>query len=223
MDITLGVPFAAANVIIPVEGPKVAMATLDFTGTDGTYSVDASQIIQQGKISYIQTLWVDNADNPTALTIVMAITGQRVIVPANTQQYVNVLAPNMPVFNCSTTAGAFKVVIGFINVPIQPDQWLGASIGGSSTVSVIGPTIVDYSLTLDGTSQTVLTADQGASYFAIQNPTGNADITVNLSGGDALTSGIVIPGGGSLTLESGLANSVTVSGTNTQNVIAFAG
>jgi hypothetical protein len=117
------VPFSVANVIIPIEGPKAAFAVLNFNGTDGTFSVDASQLIQTGKISYIQTLWIDNADNPVNLTITMAITGQRIIVKANTQQYVNVLAPNMPVFHFSTTAGNFKVNVGLLNVPIQPDQW----------------------------------------------------------------------------------------------------
>jgi hypothetical protein len=186
-NLSLGVPFSAANVIIPVEGPKGVMAVLDFNGTDGTYTVDGSQNIQQGKISYYQTLWVDNADNPNALTIQMEFTNQRVIIPANVQQYVNVLAPNMPVFHFSTTTGNFKVNVGFLNVPIQPDQWGGATAGftgltdaqlratpvpvsGTLNNTNTGPAIVDRSVALNGADQVALTAGQGAHYIVIQNP-----------------------------------------------------
>jgi hypothetical protein len=95
--------------------------------------------------------------------------------------------------------------------------------GGGGGGGGAGPTVTDYSAVLTGASDTIVTAGQAAHYLAIQNPTGNADVTVNIAGGDATTGGIVLVAGGSLTIDFGVANAVTIAGTAAQSVIVFAG
>jgi hypothetical protein len=123
--------FALGNVVIPMEGPKVAEITLNFA-TQAEQTIDLSQLIQNNTISYVQCVFIDNYDNPDTLTLVAALTNLRIVVPANSQGYYSILAPNMPVFTVSTTVGAFNVTFGFLNVPVQPDQW-SANAGGSFT------------------------------------------------------------------------------------------
>lgn len=219
--------FTLGNVVIPIEGPKVAEITLNFNG-NANQTVDLSQLIQNGTLSFVQCVYVDNHDNPNSLTITPQLTNLRVIVPANSQGFYSVLAPNMPVFTVSSTAGNYSVTLGFLNVPVQPDQWGAASLGSVTIAGQpllntnVGPTITDYSITMNGADQTPITPGQAAHYLAIQNPTGNATVNINLAGGSAAT-GLVLQAGGSITLDNGIANAVHVKGTNTQSLVIYAG
>lgn len=121
-DYTLGpASFGVSTVIVPVGGPKTIPALLDFTAT-GKIEIDGQQVVDQGKISYLQGVYVDNADNPAPLTLIMGTTGQRVIMPANSQGYIAILVPNPARIIASTTPGV-KINVQFYNVPIQQIIW----------------------------------------------------------------------------------------------------
>lgn len=131
--------FSVANVIVPKNGPKTIPLKFDFTNVNAI-EFDSVEYIQSGKIEYIQALYVDNYDNPNPLTILIQLVNQRIIVPANSQGYYSVLAPNPPVFIFSTVQGAFTVGVHLLNVPVQPDQW-DTTAGGAvpNPLPVTGP------------------------------------------------------------------------------------
>jgi hypothetical protein len=114
--------FGVANVIIPQGGPKCIPYNLNFNGVSQA-TIDPSQALNMGMIEFIQTLFIDNFDNPNELTVTIQPTGQRLKIGAGKQGYFSVLAPNNPTFAFATTAGAFFVNVQLINVPIQPAVW----------------------------------------------------------------------------------------------------
>jgi hypothetical protein len=228
--------FATSNVAIPDEGPKCIRADLDFSSLD---SIDIEGLLATttGTMSYIQGVFIDNADNLDAVSLLCAITNQRITCPAQSQGYFSLLITNPPRLTVSTTHTAdLRVRMFFYNVPIQTMVWgpdgMIVNTGGltdaelraaSVEVNLIAPTISDFSLILDGTNQEAIAAGNGSGYVAIYNPFANADVTVNLAGGDATLGGVVLAGGGSLTIEQGCANAITVAGTNTQTLQVFGG
>ncbi len=128
-----GTSFSIANVVIPKSGPKTIPCILNFTGVDA-HTVDLSQFVDQGRIEYVQTVFIDNSENPNPITLITELTNQRIICPAGAQGYFSVLQPNNPVFDFETTAGAFNVPLQFMNVPVQPCVW------GNSNGSFVGLT-----------------------------------------------------------------------------------
>jgi len=96
-------------------------------------------------------------------------------------------------------------------------------MGVTNPITPRGRYLTEYALTLDGTSQELVPANEAILYFMVQNPAGNAAIKVNLLGGDALVTGFEIPGGGSLEMSQGVTNgAITVSGTLGEDIYAVA-
>lgn len=114
--------FGINNMVLPSGGPKTIPWYLDFSATTGI-QLDTTQIISQGLLEYVQTLYIDNKDNPGALTMNIELINQRIIIPAGRQGYWNILGPNPPVFDFSVPAAFGKVYLQLINVPIQPANW----------------------------------------------------------------------------------------------------
>jgi len=98
-----------------------------------------------------------------------------------------------------------------------------AIVGANLPVTVQSPTITEYALTLTGGDDAAIIAGQASQYLIIQNPIGNGDITINISGNDASVSGIVLIGGGSIELSDGIQGSINIAGTNGENVVIFGG
>jgi hypothetical protein len=90
-------------------------------------------------------------------------------------------------------------------------------------VELSAPTITNYSGAMTGGSQTILTAGQAENYLLIYNPTGNGTVTVNIAGGDASLSGFPLVAGAQYENTRGIANAVTLIGTNTEIINVFAG
>jgi len=118
-----GASFGVSNVIVPKNGPKAVPVSLDFSN-DGEIDINCEQVISQGKIEYIQTLYVDNADNTNPLTLICSVTRQRLIIKGRAQGYFAILAPNPPVITVSTNQTANLIVTIFLlNVPVQAMNW----------------------------------------------------------------------------------------------------
>lgn len=119
----LGTSFGIANVVVPKGGPKTSPLTLDFSNT-ATIDVDGELVVSSGKIEYLQGVYIDNADNPTAFTLLIGTTNQRVVCPPNSQGYFAIMAPSPPKMTASTTQAANRFVpLFFYNVPIQSAVW----------------------------------------------------------------------------------------------------
>lgn len=129
--------------------------------------------------------------------------------------------------NASGGGGGGEVDITAINGVAPTDEWLTDTQLRATPIPVsvtsTAPTLVDYSLALSGASETLVAAGDAENYFIVYNPIGNADISVNLAGGDASISGIPLPAGSSIELQGGVASAVTIDGTAAETVNCFAG
>jgi hypothetical protein len=105
---------------MPPEGPKCIPFTLDFSVAD-TYALDYSNMGQRGFMSMLQTVWVDNSGNGLPTLIIIAATGQSIIVPAATQDYFAVMCPN-PIKISFQSAGAVAVPVLLLNFPVAPQK-----------------------------------------------------------------------------------------------------
>jgi hypothetical protein len=122
-SLQLGTSFGVSNVIIPKGGPKVVGAQLDFT-VNSQIEIDGLSVVQNGRIEFIQGMFIDNSDNPSPLTFIMQGTFQRIVAPAHSQGYYSILLPNPPQMVANTTPAAGLVIsIIFYNVPIQSQVW----------------------------------------------------------------------------------------------------
>lgn len=214
------------DMVLP-SSPLIVPQSADLR-TDTSAQFDLSPLIDKQTMDFISGAWVDNSANALALTLRVSGSQQQVIYPPYTQGYLPLLAPDRPIFDVSCASSpALIIPIIFYNIPLLPylinTQGQPVTVSGTVTVNQSAHAFTDRSLTLDGTNQTICAAGQANSYFILQNPTGNANVSINIAGGNSLTHGIVIPGGGSYELTRGVTGAITVSGTNTQSVIAFAG
>jgi hypothetical protein len=125
---TPNVAFAVFNGMWPVHldaehGPKSLWYNLAFSATIAQIEVNLSEDEMMSQLKFIQTLYIDNADNGGALTITVGQSQQRVKWKPNTQGYLPLLVPNGARITFATPAAAVNVPIIFINVPMAPIQW----------------------------------------------------------------------------------------------------
>jgi len=122
-SVSLGTRFGVNNVIIPNGGPATIPAKLDFRAT-AAIEIDGELVVSQGKIEYLQGVFIDNSDNANPIKFTMGITGQRIVCPPQSQGYFAIMAPNPPRITAETPqAGSLIVPIFFYNVPIQSAVW----------------------------------------------------------------------------------------------------
>jgi hypothetical protein len=104
------------------EGPRILpVLNVDF-GVSNIYSLDYSNQMKTGRLSMIQTLYIDNSQNDAPATVTLT-TGQRVTAKGRTQGFYSALAqePFKVVFESD---GGAKASFIFMNFAIQPAQWL---------------------------------------------------------------------------------------------------
>lgn len=119
----LGATFGIANVVVPSGGPKCVPTFVDFSN-NAQVLLDGQQIVNQGRIEYLQGVFIDNSANVAKLTLNMSTTGQNIICPAKSQGYFAIMVPNPPQIIASTTqVNGLVIPIFFYNVPIQPIVW----------------------------------------------------------------------------------------------------
>lgn len=109
------------NHALPPEGSRAIPALLDFTTFD-SYLVDFGHAVQQARISFIQSVFIDLSNSDVGLTLLMQGTNQIIQAKARTQGYYQVLAPNPPQFLASCVGGPL-VAVFFCNVPIPGTVW----------------------------------------------------------------------------------------------------
>jgi hypothetical protein len=117
--------FSTNNMTLPPEGPRVIPFNLDMAVSQ-SHEIDLTELTQSGYISYISGAWIDNADNGEDVTILVNATGQRVIVPANTQMSIPLFSLNPPKFVIEQGAAGDLCRVFFVNFPVFP--WNGPVI-----------------------------------------------------------------------------------------------
>jgi hypothetical protein len=112
------------NAQVPKEGPKAIPFSVTFAkAMAGLAVLDLSQQMDQGKISMIQSIYVD-----TSLTdsrVIITVNGHAVplTVKGRTQGWYPLVAPNPLVvsFNCQGVDSIVSFIL--LNTPIAPAQW----------------------------------------------------------------------------------------------------
>lgn len=119
----LGPPFGIANVVVPAGGPKCVPTNVNFSNAADVL-LDGSQIVTQGKIEYLQGVYIDNSSNANKLSLTMSTTGQTITAPAKSQGYYAIMCPDPPQIMAHTTqVNGLVIPMFFYNVPIQPAVW----------------------------------------------------------------------------------------------------
>lgn len=160
-----GVNIPSVPVGVGCTDPKGPISLpLIFNVTSGqTYLVDLSLFIQQGRISEIQSVFVDNSGNDAALTLTFSGSNQPLIIPAGSQAYLPILAPKLPqinVFSTGSTEGT-NVRVVFLNCPVPASVW---SVSGQDFTFTGGALEVS-----DATTHT----DLASIITALNNPPGD--------------------------------------------------
>lgn len=109
---------------IPPEGPQAIPIVLDFTAT--RQELEANLVItqQQHKISYIQSIYVDNSINAEPLEIFIPSTQHLVTVPPYHQGFIALLCSNPPsIIFASAVAAPINVVVQLLNFPVSNIIW----------------------------------------------------------------------------------------------------
>jgi hypothetical protein len=117
----LGQTFGIANVVVPAGGPKVIPVSVDFTAV-ASVLIDGQNIVAQGKIEYLQGVFIDNSANINNLSLTMSTTNQVIICPKKSQGYFSIMVPDPPQIIAATPIG-LVIPMFFYNVPIQPGVW----------------------------------------------------------------------------------------------------
>jgi hypothetical protein len=217
--------FPVFNMTLPAEGPVSVPLNYDFAASQ-EYNVDLTELVNNGVISFVSGAWIDNQDNAEAVTLVCNATGMRVVIPANSQAWYSLLATNPPLFTLTTDAAGGDMRILFVNFPVWNSAGVatGGGGGGGGGTSPTGPTFTGLYGATDGTSAEVVAAGDASRYLLIQAADYNTgDLSVNLAGGDASSEYITLRPGGTIDLENGLTNAVTIQGIAGNDFYIFMG
>lgn len=138
------------NGAIPMGGPVAINTVIEIAGTE--VLVDLKLDYATGKISGVQTLYIDLRDFLGDVTVTMPDTGQRITARAGTQGYYPVLSTNLMKFIVSATIDG-KFPMNFINFPIALGVWPSGIKGDKGDPGEPGPA-----------GGTVVVEDSGASF-----------------------------------------------------------
>jgi hypothetical protein len=111
--------FGIANMVVPAGGPKVVPTLVDFSNA-ASVTLDGQQIVSQGKIEYLQGVFIDNSANVNNLSLLMSTTNQLIICPKKSQGYFSIMVPDPPQIIASTTQLIFKFQCSFIIFQFNP-------------------------------------------------------------------------------------------------------
>jgi hypothetical protein len=118
------IAFGTFNGLAPDEGPKALPINVDMsvmTAQGIPLDFFTEETTQQ--ISFIQSIYIDNADNASAVTLTCNLTGHRIRVKANTQGFYPLCCTDQSRFVLNGTASAVTVRLQFLNVPVPIGQW----------------------------------------------------------------------------------------------------
>lgn len=115
--------FGTFNMVLPKEGAKAYPINLDFRAT-GKVVIDFTLQVQQGFVSFIQSVYIDNSLNPSPLKVTCSATNHNIKIPANSQGYFPLFLTSDPVITFETQEDNNLIVpIVATNVPVTPYVW----------------------------------------------------------------------------------------------------
>jgi hypothetical protein len=107
---------------IPREGPKAVSVPLNFV-TNDQYTLDYGNEQYLGRLSMVQTIFVDASNVDVPVQVQVSGTNQVIIARGRTQGYYAVCAANpfRATFTCA--GGGAPVQIQLLNYPVTSAQW----------------------------------------------------------------------------------------------------
>lgn len=164
------------NQLVPKEGPKVIPYAFNLA-TAQSYEVNLQNLIQLGKISFIQTVWVDNRENDNAIVFINSPANYTLSVPAKSQGFFPMVASNPMVLIVESPMASIIVPVNFMNVPIAPMLWSGAANASDMPTMPVSDAILESTvsggkiLIKDASSYTPLGYEQLATLTTAQSLT----------------------------------------------------
>lgn len=116
-----GSPIDIRNMTLPKEGPRCLPVQCDF-GLFSTYRIDGSQLLDLGRMSVIQGVYVDNSLGASPVIFTLGISGQTLTCPPYGQGYIALFLPNPCVIYVSCGNAALQTLY-FHNLPIATTVW----------------------------------------------------------------------------------------------------
>lgn len=186
--------YGIKNGLAPSDQPLTMPVVLGFSVSITEIDVDLATAQEKNNIDLIQTLYIDNSNSGSNLSVQSSISGQVMNVPAGMQAYLPVIVPNAPKFVFKSAGGA-NVNVQFLNVCLPALVW-GSTSSGSNSIdhSFNAPAVI----TLIGS----VAANAMRNEIYVQNQS-NDQIQVKLEGGTIIL------------LQSGGANSQGASWSST--------
>lgn len=190
--------FSTFNGYGPKEGVKALPVAFDFSVLD---VIDFDLLIENtsGVFQFVQSVWIDNSDNPGALTLIFGVTNQRIVAPAFSQGCWPVITVDQTRVRLSSPNHAAAVgQIILMNVPMAYTQ--SGPFTANVTAAAIAPVVADDfsdTIALGGASQVAIPANPARLGFLIQNPANEiAPLFVNFTDAASIVAGSVeiLPG-----------------------------
>ena len=204
------------NALVPPEGPKSVLISLDFTVTS-SYLIDFTQAYMSTSISLVQSVYVDNSQNPDPLSITVAGTQQQITAAPGSQGTYPVIAAIRPKITCQSSGGVLVNLI-FLNVPLPAATWQPHPISGPTAAAT-------FTVAAGGTPVVVFPARSIINGAVITNPYSASESLfvdpVNLAGTTAPgTAGTTteLKAGDSFGVPGGSASDVSVNAATTGHV-----
>jgi hypothetical protein len=178
---------------VPKSGAHAVSVAYNFT-TQASFNTDLTSLAQQGKLTNVQTVYVDNTSNNEPVIVLSIVTNQSISVPAGVQGYYTMLVSSAMQFTVSSTGNGTTVQVQYIDVIIPPSQWdglipqsvvlnpqpvtdtiLDATVSGGRVTVLTTPAqntdvaAVTQTITLGGTAQLLFAANAARKGWMIQN------------------------------------------------------
>lgn len=168
--------FPTNNGFAPKIGPKILPVysqELDFSSVT-TIALDFVKELEGEVIGEIQSVYIDNLNNPNALTLTVAETQFRITALGNTQGMYPVggIANKLAVQSAATTSAA--VALHFFNVPMAPFVWGPGALAIPTTILVATGLGDAADVTMTGAAVLILPANANRVDAILTAPAGNA-------------------------------------------------
>jgi hypothetical protein len=159
------------NGLAPRRGPRSIGLNLDFS-VSNPLPLDLVVAQDMERIEWVQTIYIDNSNNSSAMTTQSINSNQKIICPPFAQGYFPILVPGDPKFIFST-AGTPIVPVAFLSMAMPCMVW--------NSVNVLGTQGYDGSTTITtgGTAQTLFGGVVPVNGFQILNPDASTDLWVS--------------------------------------------
>ena len=180
--------------LVTGDHPRVLPIVADFTQAGSLvtgYTMDFQNLLQQGKIKSIQSVFIDNSNNNGFLTLYNPSYNQKIVLAPGLQGIFPILSGKMNAAKFIITSTSANIVnLEFFNVTLPPLQWSGSVAPLAAGISVIAtpPQFigVDYSGTIaaGGTAQQLMPLNSARHQWYLQNidQTNIEDIWYSLTG-----------------------------------------